>query len=293
MSAAYVKLLRTIWTDPDFIALTGEQQRLYILLISQPDISHVGVLPLMPARWARLSADASPATVRSTLDALAVDNFVMLDEDTEELLVRTYIVHDEAWRLTNGKKSLLNAYARVLSRPLREVIEPMLLRVGATVESTVKVTVDVSQQQQQQPTPVTSNQQQQPDVAAAALDLLIEYRVATTAKSNPDGLRNALRRDLPGEHGHAIAAYIAAHPDATAADIAHRVLNVPGIGTPATPRPPDWYADPDCAACNGDGIANHAPEGAPASYGPCPCRRTEPYTQPDATVLAFPKAIAQ
>ncbi len=50
--AGYVKLYRSVWQDPDFVALPPAAQRLYFLLISQPDLTHVGVLPLMPARCA-------------------------------------------------------------------------------------------------------------------------------------------------------------------------------------------------------------------------------------------------
>ena len=42
--AGYVKLFRSIWNDPDFRALTRGQQQLYMLLISQQDLSNVGVL---------------------------------------------------------------------------------------------------------------------------------------------------------------------------------------------------------------------------------------------------------
>lgn len=290
--AAYVKLLRAIWKDPDFKALDGEEQRVYLMLISQADISHVGVLPLMPARWARLSADATPDSLRASLAKLADARFVVLDYDTEEVLARTYLVHDEAYRLTNGKKSLELAYARVLSERLQGTIAPLLATVGVTVEPTVSTRVDSSQQQQPAAAPTTTTVEpaaaddespddagsdEPEDVAAAALDLLIEYRVASTARTNPDGLRATLRRDLPTEHGKAIASYLKAHPNASAADVAADVLNVPGVGTPTKAKPPAWYADPTCPDCQGDGIANLAPEGAPAMYDACPCRRAEQY----------------
>ena len=296
--AAYVKLIRAIWKDEDFKALAGEEQRVYLMLISQADISHVGVLPLMPARWARLSADASPDSLRSSLTKLADARFVVLDYDTEAVLARTYLVHDEAYRLTNGKKSLLSAYARVLSEHLQNTIAPLLATVGVTVEPTVSARVDSSQQPAAAAAPTTNTDEpaaaastdgsadnyvepdEPEDVAAAALDLLIEYRVACTARTNPDGLRAKLRRELPDEHGKAIGKYLKAHPNATTADVCADVLKMPGIGTTTTAKvAPTFHLDPGCDLHGADGMVN-MPDGGAGTIAPCPCRRAEPYPEP-------------
>lgn len=295
--AGYVKLQRSIWQDADFIALHADEQRTYMLLISQGDISHAGILPLTPGRWARLSNGATVASTRASVDKLVAANFLQIDEETEEVLVRSYLVHDEAYKLTNGTKSLLAAYERVLSPRLQRVVAGQLATVGVTVPSTVPPRVEVSQQTAaiplthepaaSSPTEPESADGDEPhpgdDVAAAALSILIEHRVTTTAKTNPEGLRFALQRDLPDEHGKALGRYLTSHPDATAEELAANVLNVPGLDIP--PPPPAWYADPHCEHCPGDGTANLAPEGAAAEYGPCPCRRPEPY--PSADVIPF------
>jgi hypothetical protein len=243
-TSSYVKLIRTIWQDADFLRLPLSSQRLYMLLISQADITHVGILPLMPTRWARLAPDTTAESVRDDLDALAVDNFVVVDNDTEEVLVRTYLVHDEAFKIPNGKKALVAAYGRVLSRHLQTVIAGVLGTVGVTVASTLPATVGPSQQ----PAASTSNHEpaassQHHDVpddaddfdgaiahpaAAAALVMLLRLRVAT-ARTNPAGLKAKLRRDLPTEHGPALDRYLKAHPDATAHQLATEVLKVPGV----------------------------------------------------------------
>jgi len=140
--AGYVKLQRSIWQDPDFIGLHADDQRLYMLLISQADLSHVGILPLTAGRWAGLGANTKAADIRLCLDRLEAANFLVVDHDTEEVLVRTYLIHDEAFKLTNGKTSLTNAYGRVLSQRLAGVIAEQLSTVGVTVEPTVSTTVE-------------------------------------------------------------------------------------------------------------------------------------------------------
>ena len=291
--AGYVKLQRSIWQDPDFLRLDCSAQRLYLLLISQPDITHVGVLPLMPGRWSRLSANTQPVDISADLAVLESSRFVVIDRDTEELLVRTYLVYDEAHKLTNGSKSLVSAHERVLSQQLRDTLTDVLSTVGVTLTSTLTVRVEVSQQPAaSSQKPLTSSQQPHVEsvddfngavphpAAAAALGMLVEDR-CTTAR-NPDALRTALRRKLPGEYGLALAAHLARHPTATADELASAVLH---LNRPnGTPPAPAWYADPHCDTCDGDGLANHAPEGAPAVYGPCSCRQAEPHPEVLATV---------
>ena len=122
--------------------------------------------------------------------------------------------------------------------------------------------------------------------AAAALEMLIEYRMANdTGITNADGYRTWLTSELREKHRGAIARYIERRPDASAEEIAVYVLDVPGMTARQTEAKRDWYADPHCMSCDGDGIANSAPEGAPATYGPCDCRRPEPYPMADVIEL--------
>lgn len=114
--------------------------------------------------------------------------------------------------------------------------------------------------------------------AAAALQMLIEYRMATdTGIGNEAGYRTWLTNELRETHRDAIARYTDRRPDATADEIAVYVLAVPGKTAAQSEPRRDWYADPTCTTCDGDGMANTAPEGTPATYGPCDCRRSEPY----------------
>jgi hypothetical protein len=87
----FTKLYKSIWRDEEFTRLDGSAQRLYLLLISQPNVTLAGVLPLQPAKWARLAADATPETVLADVAALDESCFTVTDDHTEELLVRTYM----------------------------------------------------------------------------------------------------------------------------------------------------------------------------------------------------------
>lgn len=100
MSRTFGKLLCTIWADPDFLALSPNAKVLYAAFVSQDDISAAGVLPLTERRWRRW-IDGTPSSVSGALDELLRGRFVVVDDDTAEVWVRSFIRHDG--RLENSK----------------------------------------------------------------------------------------------------------------------------------------------------------------------------------------------
>ena len=103
-----------IWTDREFLALPPTAQRLYMFLISQPDIAHDGVLALRERRWAGSASGLTAASVVDDLVALAAARFVVIDQTTEELLVRSFIRRDGVYRQPNlllaAKKHLVTGH---------------------------------------------------------------------------------------------------------------------------------------------------------------------------------------
>jgi hypothetical protein len=98
MARNHGRILTAIWSDPDFRALPPDPQRLYVCLVTQPNLNHAGVLPLTLRRWANMAAGLTPGEVQEALDVLDDTRFVVVDEDTEEVLIRTLIRHDQVWR---------------------------------------------------------------------------------------------------------------------------------------------------------------------------------------------------
>lgn len=119
--AQYVKVVRSIWTNAEFVALSPEAQRVYFLLISQPDISHAGVLPLLERRWARLAAGTTTAGVLGSIEELEAAQMIYVDHDTDEVLVRSYIRYDEMHKVPNGRKAVEKAIDSVISGQLRAI----------------------------------------------------------------------------------------------------------------------------------------------------------------------------
>ena len=64
MARSYAKLLTSIWRNDDYLRLGAAAQRMYVLLLSQPDLSPVGVLTVAERRLADLAPDTTVATIR-------------------------------------------------------------------------------------------------------------------------------------------------------------------------------------------------------------------------------------
>lgn len=124
MGRSHGRLKTSIWSDNEWRALPMEAQWCYVMLLSQPRLSLVGVLDLMPGRWAKFAESIPAETVRSAIEVLADARFVVIDDDTEELLIRTMVVHDIAPSRMNGNllKGFWSAWECVVSDHLRQVI---------------------------------------------------------------------------------------------------------------------------------------------------------------------------
>lgn len=239
MASKYSRIFRSIWRDKDFIALPAGAQRLYMLLFSQPDISACGVLPLLVGRWANLAPDTDADSVQADLDALAAGpaTLVVTDTGTLEVWVRSYLKHDEMYKVPNGRKAIDAALDAVASPLLREQIERVYGTLTGRVPETLEGRVGPPQQpaaSSQQPSPptTTGSRGQQPDphgtpsgAFGEVLDLMVGMRLQSERSiRNPVRYAASLRRDMPAEHGDTIQRLLDGFPTAPASAIAAAVL---------------------------------------------------------------------
>ena len=105
MARSFGRVLVTIWDDDDFRALSPMAQRMYLFLLSQSDLEHSGLIPLRERRWARACGALDASQVTDDLKELESRRFIVTDEETEELLVRSLIRRDEVWKQPNVFKA--------------------------------------------------------------------------------------------------------------------------------------------------------------------------------------------
>ncbi len=129
MAREHARIYCSIWGDGDWRDLPHEAQWLYMLAFSQLDVSYAGVVAYRPNAWARLSANTRPAGIRKAAKVLEDRGFVVIDEDTAEMLVRTFIKHDRILRQPNVAISMARAARQIVSEKIRHAFDETLIQL--------------------------------------------------------------------------------------------------------------------------------------------------------------------
>ncbi len=137
------RVFNTIWKDPAFTCLPALAQRLYLFLLSQDDLSYCGVMPIRKSNWARKAADLSVTEIERSLkwlegsgypaphpdSASAPTPLIVVDYETDELLIRSLIRRDGIWRQPNLLKLARESAESVDSRRICGVLLAELRRL--------------------------------------------------------------------------------------------------------------------------------------------------------------------
>lgn len=294
MARTYGKIYTSIWRpESDYRTLTIGEQWLYQALISQPDLSHAGCLAYRPNRWARLAANITPEAVSKLVESLAEKRYLIVDMDTEEVLLRTFIRHDGGGNNPKMRKAISTAIALIESPALKRAAQTELDNITAG-QSTSDHQSEHQSDHQSGSDPITegipSNSNytynSSSSVTARHLDrlglhpsaieallLLCEFRITTATGriDNPDAYcRKIIADELATQRPAITAAAERGDPPATIA------ANLFGV-TSHQPNTPAWHADPDCQHCDGTGHTHIDPADIDSPLKPCDCRRTDPY----------------
>lgn len=129
MAREYASIRVKVWGDDDFRALPCDSQLLYFTLVTLPNLSYCGVTDWRPKKLAALAPDWTPRRVEDAARELWERLYVVLDEDTEEVLVRSFIRNDGLMKQPRMAVSMVAAYRAVGSRMLQGVIVHELQRL--------------------------------------------------------------------------------------------------------------------------------------------------------------------
>ena len=122
MAREHARIYLSAWDDDDFLALTQAEQWAYWALLSSPDLSWCGVAPLLPQRLAKLSRDGNAAKISRALAGLEAQRFILIDSETVEVAVRTFVRHDGVMKQPNVLCAAIKAWGKVHSEPIREAL---------------------------------------------------------------------------------------------------------------------------------------------------------------------------
>lgn len=130
--AAHRIIYITIWDDPDWRKLSAGAQWTYFMLLTQKDLTKAGTMSYNPRKWAKGCEALDEAHVERCVYELQDRRFVYLDEDTDEVLIRTYIRNDGIWKQPNMIKSACRSAALVSSQVLRAALAFELSRMPSS-----------------------------------------------------------------------------------------------------------------------------------------------------------------
>lgn len=122
MARDHARIHVDIWGDDDWLDLSVEAQMLYYTLYTSPGLSLCGAGAWLPKRLAQRSSGWTVPRIEAAAAELARGLFLIIDPDTDEFLLRSWIKHDGLWRTPNMAVSVANARAELASRVLRGVV---------------------------------------------------------------------------------------------------------------------------------------------------------------------------
>lgn len=123
MAREHANIRLDMWGDTDWRSLSHHAQWLYMLLLTLPATNRAGVSDWRPGRLATMSTQTvSRADVEEWGAELAAKHFVLIDDETEEILIRSYVKYDGVLKQPNLAITMSNDWAGVASSRIRAVI---------------------------------------------------------------------------------------------------------------------------------------------------------------------------
>jgi hypothetical protein len=139
MARSEARISVAIWRDQDYRALSFGAQWMYECLVSQSDLSYAGVLALRESRWSRYASELTSERVESFLGELARRWYVVVDQETGEVLVRSFMRHDEVWKQPNVLRAAQRAIGDIESPAILSALVPEVERMAAMEGITQRV----------------------------------------------------------------------------------------------------------------------------------------------------------
>ena len=132
MAREHANIRIDMWGDADWRSLSRDAQWLYELLLTHPDTNRAGVCDWRPGRLAQMASGTTRADVKRAAAELQARFFIVIDEETEEVLVRSYVKYDGVLKQPNLSVTMAKDWSGVGSTRLRAVVAFEVQRLRLT-----------------------------------------------------------------------------------------------------------------------------------------------------------------
>jgi hypothetical protein len=129
MPRDYAQIRQDMWSDDRWRNLTPNAQWLYMLLLSDPRLTYCGVTEWHPGRIAQRARECAGSDVLIAAAELSDDHFVVIDEDTEEVAIRSFLKHDPVMRNPRLAVTMAKDFGVIASNKIRAAVVYELQRL--------------------------------------------------------------------------------------------------------------------------------------------------------------------
>lgn len=126
---AFARIGTDFHDEPSIRDLTTDQQWAYDVVLKRPDLSRCGVVSYTPRRWAKFANGMTEPKLRRLITHLVNTRHLVLDDDTEELLARTYVRHDGLLTQPNVVAAMVSDYRLIQSDTIRTAFLTEMRRI--------------------------------------------------------------------------------------------------------------------------------------------------------------------
>ena len=130
MAREFAQIKLSIWSDDDWRDLSPDARYLYLSLLTSPTLTHCGTADWRPARMSALNGQ-DVQTIAEAGAELVESLHLVIDDATEEVLIRSFIRNDGLMKQPRMAVSMANAHSGLGSRPIRGVLVHELRRLRA------------------------------------------------------------------------------------------------------------------------------------------------------------------
>ncbi|WP_157374913.1 hypothetical protein [Arthrobacter alpinus] len=101
------------------------------MLLTHPTLNYAGVADWRPGRLAAMSPDTTASDIHDDAMALQAARFIYVDEQTEEVLIRSFLRHDGLLKQPKLSIAMVNAFGGIASSEIQQIITFELQRLRA------------------------------------------------------------------------------------------------------------------------------------------------------------------
>jgi hypothetical protein len=127
--AKYAQIRPEMWLDDEWRDMTPLGQWLYLLVLTHPERSLAGVIDWRPGRIKEFARECSMRDVMVAAQECSDKFFLVFDQGTEEVLVRSFVRWDGLLRQPRMGVAVANAFGSIGSNKLRAALVHELVRL--------------------------------------------------------------------------------------------------------------------------------------------------------------------